>query len=195
MDRDDQPENGAIMANRSYLLAVDDRSLPWSEDPEREIIAEGINEMPVFWASLFTAEDRQVDSYEGEGGPILIPNACVPSAVAKERLAALREPIGRLLDGRSRKVWTKWVKHLMASEAAYFKTDAAEVRDLDPDGYEAYWNMLLRLFAEPNPENLKAAVEANELSFDEGSVSWDDDEETICKLAGSEHIREVPWLD
>src|SRR3954454_11853424 len=109
------------MANRSYLLAVDDRSITWSEDPEREVIAEGINEMPVFWASLFTPEDRQVDSYEAEGPAVLVPNSCVGVSVAKERLAALREPIGQLLDKRSRKVWSQWVEHLMASEAAYFK--------------------------------------------------------------------------
>lgn len=27
------------------------------------------------------------------------------------------------------------------------------------------------------------------------SIDWEDEEETIGKLAGADHIREVPWLD
>lgn len=183
------------MANRSYLLAVDDRSITGSDAPEREILAEGINEIPVFWASLFTEDDRQLDSYEGEDENIQIPNYCVASSLAKERLAALREPIGRLLDERSREVWTRWVEHLLGVEADYFKTNAAEVWELDPDSYDAYWSTLLRLFSAPTAAHLRAAVEANELSYEGGSISWDDDEETICKLAGADHIQDVPWLD
>jgi len=49
------------LANRAYLLTVDDKSLTWSKDPEKEILAEGIKEIPVFWASLFRAGDRQLD--------------------------------------------------------------------------------------------------------------------------------------
>src|SRR5437764_15467321 len=98
------------MANRSYLLAVDDRSITWSENPEREIIAEGINEVPVFWASLFAPGDRQLDSYEGDEGEIQIPNYCASSTVAKRRLADLREPIGTLLDERSGRIWSLGVE-------------------------------------------------------------------------------------
>lgn len=188
------------MANRSYLLAVDDRSVTWSKDPEREIIAEGINEIPVFWASLFVSDDKHADAYEGEDREgntktLTIPNWCVDSSTAKRRLAARSEPIGRLLDDRSREVWFSFVDHVTAAGAAYFKTNGAEVWGLNPDGYEKYWDTLLRPFAEPTPENLKAAIEANDLSFEGGSVSWDDDEETICKLAGGDHIRPVPWID
>lgn len=188
------------MANRSYLLAVDDSSTTWSDDPEREIIAEGINEIPVFWASLFVQDDRRIDSYEGEDDEgrakaVMIPNWCVSSATAKQRLAALRKPIGKLLDEQSREVWFSFVDHLSAAGSAYFKTNAAEVWGLNPDGYDQYWGTLLRLFAEPTPKNLKAALGANGLSFKGGSVGWDDDEETICKLAGADHIRDVPWFD
>ena len=42
---------------------------------------------------------------------------------------------------------------------------------------------------------MKAAIERNGLSYDDGQVSWDDDEETTCKLAGADHIRDLPWLD
>ncbi|OJW20424.1 MAG: hypothetical protein BGO49_04245 [Planctomycetales bacterium 71-10] len=184
------------MANRSYLLAVDDASATWSDAPEREIVAEGINEIPVFWAGLFVREDRQADAYEGEGDkPLTIPNWCVEMATAKHRLAARRRPIGDLLDKRSREIWFSFVDHLSAVESVYLKTNAAEVWALDPDGYEGYWAKLLHLFAEPDIRSLKAAVEANDLSFEDGSIGWDDAEETICKLAGADHIQEVPWLD
>lgn len=188
------------VANLSYLLAVDDPSTTWSDNPGREIVAEGINEIPVFWASLFIRDDKRVDPYEGEddeGGDkiLLIPNYCVTTAVARRRLSALRDPIGKLLDERSRSVWFSFIEHLSAEEAAYFKTNAAEVWGLDPDGYDESWDTLLRLFIEPTTENLKAALKANDLSFARGSVSWDDEEETICKLAGADHIRDVPWLD
>lgn len=190
----------SAVANRTYLLAVDDRAATWSDDPEREIIAEGIGEIPVFWAALFVREDRQVDDYEGEGDGgktevLKIPNWCVGSAVAKERLAALREPIGKLLDRRSKKVWQLFVDHISAENAAFFKTNAAELWGLAPDAYEGYWGTLLRLFAEPTRATLKAAVEANDLSLEGKSIDWDDEEETACKLAGADHIREVPWLD
>ena len=44
------------MANRTYLLAVEEPSTTWSDDPEREILAEGINEIPVFWACGVTPQ-------------------------------------------------------------------------------------------------------------------------------------------
>lgn len=188
------------MANRAYLLAVDDRSTTWSDDPEHEIVAEGINEIPVFWASLFINGDKQTDAYEGEDDEgdaksIMIPNWCVSSEAAKQGLAALRDPVGKILDERSREVWFLFVDYLSTVESTYFKTNAAEVWNLDPDGFQQYWDTLLRPFTEPTPGNLKAAIEANGLSFEGGSVSWDDDEETICKLAGADHIQEVPWLE
>ncbi|HTE20165.1 MAG TPA: hypothetical protein VK689_17510 [Armatimonadota bacterium] len=183
------------MANRAYLLAVDDRTTTWSGAPEREIIAEGIDEVPVFWASLFVAADRQLDQYEGDAGELLIPNWCVSSHTARERLERVREPIASLLDERSREIWELWVCHLMAEGAAYFKTNAAEVWELDPDGYEAYWRTLLRPFAAPSAAHLQAAVQANGLRLIGGVIQWDDEEETICKLAGADHIRDVPWLD
>lgn len=92
------------MANRAYLLAVDDANTTWTENATEEIIAEGINQIPVFWASLFSEADRQLDSYEGDEGNIHIPNWCVQSNVAKERLAALASPISELLDERSKQI-------------------------------------------------------------------------------------------
>ncbi len=182
------------------MLAVVDPATIWADNPESEIIAEGIDEIPVFWASLFVPHARRVDAYEGEDaggivGPVLVPNYCVDAAIARRRLTDLCEPIGRLLDQRSREVWSAFVGHLSSTEAAYFRTDAAEVWGLEPDGYDRYWETLLRLFVQPTIENLEAALKANELSFAGGSVGWAYEEETICKLAGAHHIREVPWLD
>lgn len=183
------------MANRAYLLAVTDTNTTWIENATEEIIAEGINEIPVFWASLFSEADRQLDTYEGDEGNIQIPNWCVQSNVAKERLAALAAPISELLDERSKQIWSLWVRHLTAETATYFKTNAAEVWGLDPDGYDAYMKTMLQAFATPSPTTVAAAIEANELTYADGTVSWDDDEETICKLAGADHIRDVPWLE
>jgi hypothetical protein len=188
------------VANRSYLLAVEDRSTTWSSNPEREIIAEGINEIPVFWASLFTPDNKQIDTYEGEdeeGNKVAleVANWCVSSDDAKQRLDTLRELVAELLDERSQEVWFAFVDHLCAEEAAYFKTNAVEFWELDPDGYDEYWDTLLRFFSKPTAKSLKAALEVNDLSYVRRSVSWDDDEETICKLAGDSHIRDVPWFD
>ena len=129
------------MANRSYLLAVEDRSTTWSKEPKREIIAEGINEIPLFWASLFTPDDKQLDTYEGEdddGNKVAleVANWCAHSSEAKQRIAILREPVSELLDARSQEVWFAFVEHLSAEEATYFKTNAVEMWELDPDGYE-----------------------------------------------------------
>ncbi|MDQ3421653.1 MAG: hypothetical protein M3541_23265 [Acidobacteriota bacterium] len=182
------------MANRAYLLAVDDRSTTLSKAPAEEIIAEGINEIPVFWAALFAPADRRLDTYEGDEGELKIANWCAETSVAKQRLATLREPIGKLLDDRSGEVWQQFVDHLSALQSKYVKTNGAEVWGLDPEGYEVYWGKLLAAFSEPTPANMKAAVEANDLRYANGAVSWDDDDETTCKLAGADHIRNVPWL-
>jgi hypothetical protein len=182
------------VANRAYLLAVNDRSVTQAKAPAEEIIAEGINEIPVFWAALFTAADRQLDTHEGRKGELKIPNWCAETFAAKERLGKLREPVGKLLDDRSRAVWHQFVDHLSALESKYVKTNAAEVWGLDPEGYDGYWGKLLAAFSDPAAANMKAAVEANELRYANGSVSWDDDDETTCKLAGADHIRSVPWL-
>lgn len=42
-----------MTANRSCLMAVEDRSATWSDDPANEIITKGVNEVPIFRASLF----------------------------------------------------------------------------------------------------------------------------------------------
>src|SRR5215212_1689288 len=116
------------MANRAYLLAVEDKTTTFSKDPEHEIIAEGINEVPVFWASLFLAEDRVNDGYDkSDGGKLEVPNWCVRSEIAKERLARLEEPIAGLLDEKSRGIWKKWVQHLATVKESFIKTNAVEV--------------------------------------------------------------------
>ena len=183
------------MANRAYLLTVDDGSVTWSTDPERDILAEGINEIPLFWASLFRAADRQVDTYAGLDGKVQVANWCSDAETAKSRLKSLRPTIAGLLDERSRGLWEQWVDFLTAQQCRFFKTNAAEVWGLDPDGYEEYWSVLLRAFDEPSATTMEAAIERNGLSYVNGQVSWDDDEETTCKLAGADHIRDLPWLD
>jgi hypothetical protein len=39
-----------------------------------------------------------------------------------------------------------------------------------------------------------AAEEANELSYANGAVSWDRKDETTCKLAGADHLQDLPWI-
>jgi hypothetical protein len=194
------------VANRAYLLAVDDRSVTLSEDPATEILAEGIGEIPLFWASLFVSGDRQIDRYDGEDGEgehvdVEIPNWCTEAAVAKERLQLLRMPIAKLLDEQSRSVWEQWVDFPLDQKSGYFKTDAAEVWDLhDPEAYEGYWSDLLRAFSDPSAATLEAALDRIELRYNKGRVSciWDDktndNDVTLCKLAGAEHIRDLPWF-
>jgi hypothetical protein len=182
------------LANRAYLLAVDDRSVTWSKDPEREVLAEGINEIPVFWASLFCADDRQIDEYAGDDGPLQIVNWCADSVAAKGRLRVLRPTVAGLLDKRSRALWEQWVDFLVAQRCRFFKTNAAEVWGLHPEGFEKYLGVLLRAFAEPSAATIKAAIERNGLSYIKDQISWDDNEETTCKLAGADHIRNLPWL-
>jgi len=183
------------LANRAYLLTVDDKSLTWSKDPEKEILAEGIKEIPVFWASLFRAGDRQLDQYEGDDGKLEVANWCTDAEAGKARLKLLRPTIAALLDERSRALWEQWVEFLTGQQCQFFKTNAAEVWSLDPEGYEDYWTVLLRAFEEPSAATMKAAIERNDLSYVKGKVSWDDDEETTCKLAGADHIRHLPWVD
>jgi len=145
------------MANRAYLLAVDDRAATWTDDPERTVLAEGIEEVPVFWASLFTPQDRQIDAIEGGDETLEVANWCVDSGTARQRLEELREPIARLLDDRSRQLWEQWVAFLVGQSPRYFKTNADEVWGLDPDGYEDYCATLLTAFSNPSAESLKAA--------------------------------------
>ena len=184
------------MANRAYLLAVDDRSITWSKDPEREVLAEGINEIPVFWASLFVAGDRQVDAYDTHDGEKLeVANWCAESAVAKQRLTALGPKMEKLLDERTHGLWEQWVEFIAEQECRYFKTNAAEVWGLHTKDYEQYWAVLLRAFEKPSAKTWRAAVERNGLDVADGEVDWDDEEVTACKLAGADHIQDLPWLD
>jgi hypothetical protein len=183
------------LANRAYLLTVDDRSVTWSNDPKKEILAEGISEIPVFWASLFRAGDRQIDEYEGETRTLEVPNWCVNAEHAITRLKTLCPIVAGLLDKRSCALWEQWVDFLTTQQCGYFKTNAAEVWDLDPDGYEDYWAVLLRAFEEPSAAAIKAAIEQNGLQYLNGAIPWDDDVKTICKLAGADHIRDLPWMN
>jgi hypothetical protein len=185
------------MANRAYLLAVEDKTTTVSKDPEREIIAEGVNEVPVFWASLFLPEDRVIDGYDkSDGGKLEVPNWCVRSELAKERLARLEEPIAGFLDQKSRGIWKQWVQHLATVKASFIKTNAVEVWSLDPKGYDKYWSELLKLFAEPSVDHLAVAAEANDMEFnkEKQAIHWKESEMIACKLAGAEHIADVPWL-
>jgi len=183
------------MANRAYLLSVDRPDVTWSEKPEQEVIAEGINEVPVFWASIFDLSDRRVDKYEGDGAIIEITNWCTETTQAISRLNRLSEPIAALLHDQTAQVWRQWVEHISAEASPLIKTNAAEVWDLNPEGYEAYMRTLFAFFSNPTSTTLEAAVKANDLGFDNGRIVSFDPEETACKLAGADHIREVPWLD
>ena len=178
-------------------MAVEDKGTKLSKDPAREIIAEGVNEVPMFWASLFVPEDRVYDSYEkNDGGRLEIANWCVRSEVAKERLARLEESIARLLDDKSRGIWRKWVQHLGTVKSSFIKTNAVEVWSLDPKGYDKYWSDLLKLFAEPSVNHLAIAAEANDIEFnrEKEAIHWQESEKIACKLAGGEHLAPVPWL-
>lgn len=158
-------------------------------------MAEGINEIPVLWASLFTARDRRMDLYKVDGSPRRVPNYCARTSVAKRRVRARSERVVKLLDQRARKLWSQWVEVVCEQKSAFIKTNAAEVWNLRPADYDGYWTTLLTAFAEPSSDTLKAALMANGLRYARRSISWDDVEETACKLAGAEHIRDLPWMD
>jgi hypothetical protein len=93
-------------------------------------------------------------------------------------------------------MWKPWVQHLAGIKSSFIKTNALEVWSLDPDGYDAYWNELLNLFAEPTVDHLAIAAKANDLEFnrEKSAIHWHEPERIACKLAGAEHIGEVPWL-
>lgn len=183
------------MANRAYLLAVEDPAITWSNDPGREVLAEGINEIPVYWASLFAAEDRRIDTYAGEDGRTEIPNWCVESKTAKRRLKALQDPVAGLLRDQSGQLWTQWIGLINNQRARFLKTNAAEVWNLDAHGYDAYWATLLRAFSKPSARTMKAAAARNGLEYSGRRIAWGYVEETLCKLAGAEHIRKLPWFN
>lgn len=183
------------MANRAYLLAVNDRHITWSRRPRSEVLAEGMNEIPLFWASLFVQSDRQVDRHPDTSGEIKAENACVETAVAKRRLARRSRRVLELLDARSRELWSQWSRLIAGVRTTYLKTNTVEVRALDPQGFAAYWARLLRAFSHPSVATMRAAARRNGLEYRDGGIIWTGVEETLCKLAGADHIRRLPWFD
>jgi hypothetical protein len=175
------------------LLTVEDAGTTVSGRPGREILAEGINELPVFWGSLFAEGDTRLDVYHDR---TRVRNWCVRTEKAIRRVTKVDRRVTELLDGVSGRVWGKWVRLISRQKAAFLKVNAVEVRALDPRRYDGYRRVLSRAFSEPGLWTMKGAARRNGLEFSETGFVWDAIEYEVlaCKLAGADHIRKVPWL-
>lgn len=156
------------MSNRAYLIASHD-STPagrTSDDDANyeltDVVADGGGyQLPVFWLSLFNESDlchHQFDEYRV--ATVVCDRDSALSNLQKRRASVLAAFPG--CDAH----WQVWQSLVESSSGAYFKVDATELWDLEPDTHERDFPAALRWFASGEEEDFEILLSMGILNLD-----------------------------
>jgi hypothetical protein len=161
-----------LMSNRAYLIASQD-STPAGRnsdgdanyDEQRDVLADGGGyQLPVFWLSLFSESDicfHQFDEYR-------VSTLVCQRESALNQMEQRRDSVLAAFPGCEAH-WRVWHNLVEGSTAAYFKVDATELWDLDPDLFEDDFRAAVRWFSSGDDSDYETLLSVGILAFDASS--------------------------
>jgi hypothetical protein len=137
-------------------------------DEQRDVLADGGGyQLPVFWLSLFSESDicfHQVDEYR-------VSTLVCGRESALNQLALRRDSVLAAFPGCEAH-WRAWQGLVEGSPAAYFKVDATELWDLDPDLFESDFRVAVRWFSSGDDSDFETLLSMGILAFDAGNSQF-----------------------
>jgi len=157
------------MSSRPYLVASQ-HAIPAGRasdgsanyDERTEVIADGGSyQLPVFWLSLFSDSDLRNHLFDEHRVSTLVCDR----ATALIHLEKRRATVLATFPGCEAH-WQTWQRLIESSPAAYFKVDATEIWDLDPDIYERDLPLAVRWFTSGDDTDFATLLELGMLTCD-----------------------------
>jgi hypothetical protein len=118
-------------------------------------------QLPVFWLSLFSESDicfHEIDEYR-------VSTLVCERESALNHLATRRDSVLAAFPG-CEDHWRVWENLIGGSKAAYFKVDATELWDLDPDLFESDFRVAVRWFTSGDESDFETLLMMGILTFD-----------------------------
>ncbi|MEX2560985.1 MAG: hypothetical protein WD403_13775 [Pirellulales bacterium] len=152
------------MANRIYLVGSSnaDTAGPGDEginyDPDTEILAGASRQIPVFWLSLFDEshiKPHVVQEYR-------IPAPVCEAAVARKLLQQRRPKILAAFSN-CEPHWGAWERLISEAPFQFFKLDATEIWDLDPELFQSRLSPAVRWFSSGSADGFAALLSIAEI--------------------------------
>jgi hypothetical protein len=156
------------MSNRAYFIGSQNstpagRSSDGSTnyDERTEVLADGGGyQLPVFWLSLFSVSDIRVHQFDDYRVSTLVCDRASALDNLHHRRASVLAAFPRCDEH-----WEVWRKLVEGSTAPYFKVDATEIWDLEPDLYERDFAPAVRWFASLDPADFAILLSVGILDF------------------------------
>lgn len=175
------------MSNRAYFIANQDSTPAGLDsngdanyDEQGDVLVDGGGyQLPVFWLSLFGESDicfHQFDDYQ-------VATLVCDRESALNHLERRRDSVLAAFPGCEAH-WQVWQNLVESSTAAYFKVDATELWDLDPEMFERDFLVAVRWFSSGDNSDFETLLSMGILVF-----NVDDHQFTVggSKLLG-EHL-------
>jgi hypothetical protein len=125
-------------------------------------MADGGNyQLPVFWLSLFSESDLCVHQFDDYRVSTLVCDR----AMALNNLQKRQAPVLAAFPGCDAH-WQVWQRLAESSTAAYFKVDATEIWDLDPDMYERDFPAAVRWFTSGDAADFATLLSLGILNYE-----------------------------
>ncbi|WP_395748182.1 hypothetical protein [Prosthecobacter sp.] len=157
------------MANSPYLLAShDSQPAGYTSDGEtnydfaKEVISDGGKyQLPIFWLSLFTLEDVRV--HHIDDNTTVLTLVCRKN-IALQNLEKHRPGILEMFPGYTAH-WDSWEQFAQNASASYFKVDATELWDLDPESFDSMLSSAVRWFESREDSDFEQLLSLGALNY------------------------------
>ena len=207
------------MANRAYLVGSEhaDTAGPGEKginyNPDTEILAGASFRIPIFWLSLFDESHLKAHVVQ----EFSIPSV-VADAAASRRLLAQRR--AKVLDtfAQCESAWAAWEQLITEAPSKFFKIDATEIWDLDPDVFAKQFPAAVRWYSSGSADDFAMLLQAADMPLVQprgflggllggGAKPGYDPKTKIVTISpppepslghymhGYSHVRDVPWKD
>lgn len=131
-------------------------------DEQRDVLADGGGyQLPVFWLSLFCEADICLHHFDEHRVSTLV---CRRES-ALNHLERRRDSVLAAFPG-CEDHWRVWQNLVEGSTAAYFKVDATELWDLDPELFEGDFPLAVRWFSSGDESDFETLLSMGILTFD-----------------------------
>jgi hypothetical protein len=152
------------MANRAYLVGSSngDTAGPGENgvnyNPDTEILAGASTQIPVFWLSLFDESNIKPHVVKEYSIPAPVCEAATARTLLQQRRAKILAAFSQ-----SKTHWDAWERLITEAPFKFFKLDATEVWDLDPELFQSHLPPAVRWFSSGSADDFAKLLSVAEI--------------------------------
>lgn len=188
------------MANRSMLLGRNGKELDYSEGVD--ILVAGSYYIPLFWFTLYSAEDIVLKEIEMKNGSLeQCPTLIIDYNVAKLRVSERKNYIFSIIPKAYNELYDIWMKFIDSIKAPYLQIDMTEIWMMadDLNVFNENLKKALNVFSRLNQNDISVllneyvGIKVQKKLFTKKIIHPEAEKEIVSLLCGYSWIKEVPW--